>query len=270
MRFRIGCCIPGSSFMPQGVGELSEAFGILKSGHDTVFRCGFDFAEAAVGLVAGLSADEFAAAKRCGLRFEVCNSFIPPSLAIFDTPPERLRGYMDGAMGRMAELGCEFVILGSGAARRIPDDLDPERGSETELEFLRLCDSLAAKNSLTVALEPLNSDETNFVNRVDEGFRLLSRAGFKSIRLLADSFHMYREGEPLTALRECASLLVHVHVSESDRRPPGSGGGEYLSDFARALKGTPYSGRVSAECSFTLADFPAQCARAYEKMKEIF
>jgi D-psicose/D-tagatose/L-ribulose 3-epimerase len=39
-----------------------------------------------------------------------------------------------------------------------------------------------------------------------------------------DTFHAHiEEKDPAAALRECADVLVHVHLSESDRSTPGAG-----------------------------------------------
>ncbi|MGH2626914.1 MAG: TIM barrel protein, partial [Anaerolineales bacterium] len=65
--------------------------------------------------------------------------------------------------------------------------------------------------------------------------------------VLADTFHLHREEASLeAALRAAGPHLWHVHVADSNRRPPGEG---HL-DFARllsVLQEVGYRGYLSAE-----------------------
>lgn len=262
---KLGCCMPGGSFMPEGVGATASAYGILKQGYETVMGAGYDYAEATVGLLMELTPAELDRLAGENIHIEVANSFIPPRLPILSTPRETLDAYVREAMSRMTALGCRLVIFGSGAARRLNGAAD---GEKTLDDFLTLCSRAGAEYGVTVALEPLNSRETDYLNRVDEGYRTVKRLGLPNIALLADAFHMSCESEPLENIQTCRDCIVHTHVSEPDRSYPGARGGEYLRRFAAALDASDYAGRVTAECSFT--DFPAECGAAYKFMKETF
>lgn len=56
-------------------------------------------------------------------------------------------------------------------------------------------------------------------------------------------------GSALTKLApiSCAELLVHVHIADSDRQPPGLGGYN-LTGFLRHLRVSGYDGDCSIEC----------------------
>ncbi len=269
--YRKGCCIPGGSFMPQGVASVETAFDIMKGGYDTAIKHGYDFAEATVGLIMKLSEEELARAVEAKLQFEVANSFIPPTLPICETmknEPEKLEAYVEEAMRRMNLLGCGMVIFGSGAARRIPDTMNRAAAEALLDEFILMCNRIAKKHSVIVALEPLNTDETNYMNSVAEGYEIARRLGLSNVKLLADAYHMSKENEPFEVLASVQDILVHVHVSEPDRSYPGKTGGEYLKKFARALSLTTYDARVSVECTF--ADFVTDSGEAYKFVKETF
>ena len=259
--FRIGCCIPGGSFMPEGVKEVdTSAYGVLKNGYNAVIQAGFDFAEATVGLIMQLTDDDIKRAADEGLRFQVFNSFIPPSLAIATTPLAELESYVDKAMGRMKALGAECVVFGSGGARRDAGD--------KVYDFIRMCNSLANKHAMYIALEPLNKGETNWLHTVKDGFDICCKLDLPNLKCLADAYHMFKEEEPATILIEVAKYLTHVHVSDGDRGYPGRDGGEYLRQFSAELKKSGYTGRVSAECGFK--DFIKESVLVCEFMKEVF
>jgi len=269
--YRKGCCVPGGSFMPQGVASVETAYDIMKSGYDTAMAHGYDFAEATVGLIMKLSDEELKRAVDNKLRFEVANSFIPPTIPICETmknDPKKLEDYVDEAMRRMNLLGCEMVIFGSGGARRIPDGMNRAAAEALLDEFILLCDRLAKAHNVIVALEPLNTDETNYMNSVAEGYEITRRLNLTNVKLLADAYHMSKEKEPLEVLSKVENVLVHVHVSEPDRSYPGKTGGEYLKKFAKALMMTSYKGRVSVECTF--GDFVSDSGEAFKFVKEVF
>jgi len=269
--YRIGCCVPGGSFMPQGVASVETAYDIMKGGYDTAMRHGYDFAEATVGLIMKLDADELARAVENKLTFEVANSFIPPTLPICETmknDPDKLRAYVAEAMRRMKLLGCGMVIFGSGAARRIPEGMDLAEAHALLDSFLVMCDALAGEHGVLVVLEPLNTSETNFMTSVAEGYAIAKRLALPNVRLLADAYHMAKENESTDILKKVEDILVHVHVSEPDRSYPGKTDCTYLKDFARALAATTYAGRVSVECTY--ADFPADSGAAYHFVRENF
>lgn len=268
--YRIGCCIPGASFMPQTGGEKAYAFDLLEKGHNHILNTGFDFAEATVGTLNELSEKEIETAADSGMVIEVCNSFVPPSLPLFGTDDAVLREHVSNSMKRMAKLRAEYVILGSGQARNVPKGVfESERFSHLKA-FLKICSECYIEYGVKTALEPLRSKETNCVNKVSEGFALVKELNLPGVFLLADSYHMYVEGEPPSVLSDCAELLRHIHISEPDRKAPGKGDGEYLKEFAKELKKTSYNGRISVECVFSSGGFFDECTLSYKTIHQLF
>lgn len=278
-KYRLGCCVPGASFMPEGeAGIKSNALDILRRGCETIINAGFDYAEAGVGMLMELTEDELSEAAAEHLPLEAANSFIPPTYGIISgahadgMPP--LNDYVNEAMRRMAMLGIGVVVFGSGAARRIPDGMRLHEGRAFIGGFLRMCARHGDRHGVTVAIEPLRASECNAVNLTSEGREIVLRqrqicaegghpAKGERISYLADAFHIFHGGEPADALVHAEFLPAHIHVSEPpDRTYPGSHGGEYLADFAEALKKTDYAGRVSVECGFE--DFEREVRLAYE------
>ncbi len=268
--YTLGCCIPGASFMPQTGGEKAYAYDALISGYNRILDTGFDFAEATVGTLLELSGDELAKAADSGMVLKVCNSFVPPSLPLLTTDDTALREYVRKAMKRMALLSTEFVILGSGQARSVPKGIPAEDVLSRLESFLKICSSLYSEYGINVALEPLNSGETNCVNTVREGYSLIKRLNLPGIFLLADSYHMFIEKEPASSLIDYTDVLRHIHISEPDRKAPGKGDGKYLESFAEELKKTSYNGTISVECVFSPGEWFSECELSYKTVKQLF
>ena len=272
--YRIGCCLPGGSFMPQGEKDVAPApLDLMIQGYRAVLDAGYDYAEATVGLIMKLSEEELARAAELRakgeLQIETCNSFIPASIPLVGEEQGDFVPHVKETFRRMNILGADTVVFGSGGARRIPDGFSEARAQEQLDHFLRVTAELAAEYGVTVVIEPLNQKETNVINSVDAGAAFVRRIQHPNLKLLADAYHMHCENEPLTALVKNDDVLTHIHVAEPPARIyPNAEGGSYLRTFGAVLRGTAYSGRVTIECKFT--DFVSEIKAAQPFMKEVF
>ena len=272
-QIRLGCCIPGGSFMPQGVGAVGDSpYEQLAAGRRAVTDAGFDYAEAAVGAVMKLSEDELSRAEGEGLRIEYFNSFIPGQYKIIESRDgyDAALEYAKQAAERVARVGGRLIVFGSGAARKRPDGVGPDRAANIITRFCAEAASVLDGYGIVLALEPLNSGETNVINTLAEGAALVERVGAGNFRLLCDAFHMFRAGEGPDEIARYAEILCHVHVAEPpERLYPGKNGGLYLRRLAEALKAAGYTGGVTAECGFG-SDIGTEFASARAFMSEIF
>ncbi|MBI3975996.1 MAG: sugar phosphate isomerase/epimerase [Armatimonadetes bacterium] len=98
-----------------------------------------------------------------------------------------------------------------------------------------------------LAIEPINRYETDFLNTAAECVAVIERIGHRRLGLVADTFHMNIEEVSIEAgLRAAAPHLRHVHVADSNRRPPGQGHLDFRSILS-ALRDAGYDGYLSAE-----------------------
>jgi sugar phosphate isomerase/epimerase len=100
---------------------------------------------------------------------------------------------------------------------------------------------------LPLLYEPLNRYETNLVNRLDDGVKLVSGLASANVKLLADLYHMNIEEADLPdAIRAAGAHIGHVHFADSNRRAPGMGHTDFEPVVA-ALREVGYAGYLSAE-----------------------
>ena len=120
------------------------------------------------------------------------------------------------------------------------------------VEGMRQVAEHAGKLGIMLGVEPLNRFETYLLNSAADGARFVREVGHPNCRLMYDTFHANIEEKNVTAaVKSCADVLVHVHISENDRSTPGAGDIRWDETFD-ALKSVNYDGWMTVE-AFGLA-----------------
>ncbi len=238
-------------------------------------EAGYDFIELSVARDLQPEASEEAwaptraAIEALPLRPAVFNVFLPADLRITgpEIDAERIRRYLYTAFRRASALGGEVIVFGSGRARMVPEGFPREEAWDQLIRFVRWAGHEAQATGMRLAIEPLNRQECNIINSVAEAQRLAEAAGHPAVYVLADLYHMMEEEEPFENLIAAEAKLLHVHVADTERRPPGKGAYPY-PEFMRALKTFGYDRRISIECRWE--DFAAECADALTFLREMW
>lgn len=109
----------------------------------------------------------------------------------------------------------------------------------------------AQQVGVEIWLEPLNRYEDHMINRLDQAAALIDEINLPSFRIAADTYHMnIEEAEPARALREFASYLGHVQVSDSNRLEPGAGHVDFRTLLA-TLDAAGYDRWLAIESRFS-------------------
>lgn len=194
----------------------------------------------------------------------------PPDLSLSDPVADLddVRDYLETTLSLVAGVASPgaVVVLGSGAARRIPDGVSTEDGRARFVESLRLAAVTARRLGLEIVLEPLHRGESNLIHTIDEAVEFLDAAGLGDMRVVADLYHIMLEDEPLGTLRTHADRIGHAHVADTGRLAPGTGDWP-VAEFVSTLREIGYQGNVSIECSFD--DFPTELRDAAVFLRSI-
>jgi sugar phosphate isomerase/epimerase len=116
-------------------------------------------------------------------------------------------------------------------------------------DILRGAADHAYEREVKLALEPINHFETDYIFTAEQGLDFVREVNRPAFGLLLDTFHMNIEEsswtEPFRLLMETDTLL-HVHIGDNNRRPPGKGMIDFRS-IVRFLVDLGYQGYLSAE-----------------------
>lgn len=145
-----------------------------------------------------------------------------------------------------ARLKASLIIGGvRGKLAVISDEQTRQRA--VVIDTIRRCARVAEDFQVTLLLEPINHNETNFINTSQEGLAFLKDIGNPSMRLLLDTFHMDVEGENLrAAIHNAESQLGYIHFADTSRLPPGKGHIDF-SAVIQTLVDIGYSGFITVE-----------------------
>jgi len=110
----------------------------------------------------------------------------------------------------------------------------------------------AGRAGVTLGVECLNRFECYLLNTHADAARFAREVNHPNCRVMYDAFHAHIEEKNIpAALRSCADVLCHVHISENDRSTPGKGNVRWAENFD-TLKAINYDGWLMIE-AFGLA-----------------
>ena len=217
---------------------------------------GFDYVELSTSEVAALSDADFEQAaariRQAGIPVPSTNLFLPATLKVTGPAIDRDQqmAYVRKAFGRLARLGTQIVVFGSGGARRVPDGFPKDQAFQQLVEFGRRIAPEARARGITIAIEPLRREETNIINSAAEGLSLVNAIGDPNFQLMVDFYHLASEKEDPAIIVRAGSHIRHLHTANPDGRVFPRTWEEYdYAPFFAALRQIGYDKRISVEAS---------------------
>jgi len=236
---------------------------------------GFDYLELGTTELAGLSDADFdnavARIRKLGIPTPVTNLFLPATLKVTgpDIDRDAQLQYVRKAFGRLARIGVQIVVFGSGGARRVPDGFSQDEAFRQLVDFGRRIAPEARANGITVAIEPLRKQETNIINSAGEGFDLVKAIDHPNFQLMIDFYHLASESEAPDIVIRAKDHLVHLHMANPRGRVYPLAWDEYdYAPFFSTLRTIGYDKRISVEAS--TKDQPREAPLAIALLRRAF
>jgi sugar phosphate isomerase/epimerase len=196
------------------------------------------------------------------------NIFMPGDMKLVgpDVKEDVILAYANTVFERCKRAGVNMVVWGSGGARRVPDGFDHNKAKEQFIAIAGKVSLLAKKHNINLALENLNSTETNFVNTVEEALEVVNKVDQPNFWLCVDIYHMLMEGEQPAIIAKTKKKLIHCDIAEKVKRAPPGVLGDDFRPYLTELKKVGYSGKIVLECRWD--NLRAQLHSAKENLQK--
>lgn len=178
--------------------------------------------------------------------------------------------YCTKMIDQMVVLGCPSLV---GPIYSVVGKADAVEPAQQKKEWALVVKNLkqlakyAEKKGVQICIEPLNRFETDFLNTVDQGLKLMADVNSKALKLHLDTFHMnIEEKDQAKAIRKAGKLLGHFHACGSDRGTPGNDHIDW-APITAALKAVKYNGDVVIESFTTDVKVIAKAAAIWRRME---
>ena len=178
--------------------------------------------------------------------------------------------YIKSVLDTMAEIDCR--VLG-GPLYSTVGRADAEEKShykkqwDTVAKHLQTLAAYAKQLNITLAIEPLNRYETDFINTCEQALQMVREVNNDSLGIHLDTFHMnIEEKDSAKAILQAGKKLALLHACGSDRGTPGNDHIDWNA-IAPALTQIQFNGSVVIESITTDVKVIARAASIWRKME---
>jgi sugar phosphate isomerase/epimerase len=225
---------------------------VAKAGYDGIEIAPFTLAESVEDLSPAERATIRAQAEDAGLDVVGLHwLFVSPkglhTTTDDDATRRRTTAYMQALIRFCGDVGGQVMIIGSPQQRDVQTGVPYRVAWRRFTDMIGACLDLAESRGVTLCMEALAPDQTNFCTSLDEAVQMVREIGHPRFQTMFDVHNARLETEPLPDLvRRHLPYIRHVHVNEMDGGYPGSGDFDFGA-ILRVLEEKAFDGYVSAE-----------------------
>jgi len=159
----------------------------------------------------------------------------------------RTADYLIALTHACGDLGGAVMVLGSPQQRSLLPGVSSDQAYTLAAETLNAVTPALQERGVTLCLEPLSPNETDFMNTCEDALRLAGMIDHPRVVLHLDVKAMYSESEPpVDLIRRHGARAGHFHANDANRRGPGFGDVDFVPVF-QALRDSGYERWVSVE-----------------------
>jgi len=172
-----------------------------------------------------------------------------PELCLFKGKDAEIKSvdFLAGLGKLCSDLGGKTLVFGSGPNRR-RGQIPVENAMDIAVGFFSKVSEKMLENEVCLCIEPLGSNETDFIDSAEQALRLIKRVDHEGFRGQLDTKSLYAANEINVPLFEAfRKYLVHVHINDPGLVELGSTGLVNHEKIGKLLKHINYDRFVSIE-----------------------
>jgi len=199
---------------------------------------------------------------------------VKPAGLYINHPNEGIRrktyNYLRELTSFCGDIGGKIMVIGSPKQRNVLEGITYERAWELAKDSFSRCLPVAEEKGVTLCIEALSTEETNFINTVEEAVRMVKEVDHPNFKAIVDVKAMSSEGKDIAGIiRGAKGSFAHVHANDANKRGPGFGETDFVP-IAKALRDIGYDGFVSVEVFDFSPDPKTIATRSIEYLKKVF
>lgn len=226
---------------------------IARAGYDGVEIAPYTLAEDARLVDPQRRRDLRNAAQRAGVEIVGLHWLLARTKGLYVTTPDdgvRLRtsDYLVELVRLCGDLGGKIMVIGSPMQRNLLPGISKEKAFEYAVDVFRRVLPEAARQGVTLLIEPLSPVDTNFIRTAEDGIDLIKALDHPNFQLHLDVKAMSgSETRPIPdVIRSSAPYLRHFHANDPNLLGPGMGEVDHRP-ILKTLKEIGYKGYLSVE-----------------------
>lgn len=264
------------AFCNEGFGQRSwpaVCSALAEAGYDGVELAPFTLADTVRDISTRSRSDIRTAAHDAGLEVVGLHWLLVKPEGLHVSHPDskvraRTRDHLCHLADFCADLGGRIMVLGSPGQRGRVGDASPDDTWRWTAETVSGALPTAAERGVNLCVEPLGTDETDFITTAAEARRLVDEIGQPNFRLILDVKAMSSEHRPIPdIIREQRDCLAHMHANDANRRGPGFGDTDFRP-ILNALREVRYDGYISVEPFEFVPDVDIVARRSIRYLRE--
>lgn len=183
---------------------------------------------------------------------------------------QQTAAYLIDLINLCADLGGTVMVFGSPKQRCLIDGTTYEDAWDYAVETFRAIVPALESKGVTLCLEPLAREETDFINTAEEAARMIQEIASEHFQLILDVKAMSSEMKPIPKIiRQNRLSVKHFHANDANLRGPGFGNIDYVP-IADALSEIEYTGWISVEV-FDFSPDPVTIAcKSMDYLRSVF
>lgn len=224
-------------------------------GYDAVELAPFTLGETASDISAAARKRIREAAARAGVEIAGLHwLLLKPEDLYINHPDVRIRqrtqGYLKELIDLCGDLGGKVLVHGSPKQRNVMEGWDPADTWQRARETFQICGEAAQARDVFYCLEALTTNDTNFINTIDDALRMVDEVDHPNFQTMLDcrGIHASAKSELPRVLKAAldSGKVKHVHVNDPNGRGPGFGDLQF-TPLLKVLHEADYPGYISVE-----------------------